>query len=164
MLFILVKDGVPVGEPIYDFQIKSGLKNVSFPKITQAEHFVPFGYEQVFEQEKPPFDERLYSLEEAPIKKVDGAWCKDWVLIPLFSQEELTQKEMHLKSIDEEEELVKLKSNIRSHRNGILRDCDWTQVADASVDQAAWATYRQALRDVPQQAGFPYSVVWPVKP
>jgi len=32
------------------------------------------------------------------------------------------------------------------------------------VDQAAWATYRQDLRDVPQQAGFPTTVVWPTKP
>jgi hypothetical protein len=40
----------------------------------------------------------------------------------------------------------------------------WTQVADAPVDQAAWTTYRQALRDVPDQAGFPADIKWPVAP
>jgi len=39
---------------------------------------------------------------------------------------------------------------MRIKRNGILADCDWTHVTDAVVaDQAAWATYRQALRDAP---------------
>jgi len=52
----------------------------------------------------------------------------------------------------------------RSKRNGLLSKSDWTQVADAPVDQAAWATYRQALRDVPDQAGFPADVIWPVAP
>ena len=45
-----------------------------------------------------------------------------------------------------------------------LTESDWTQVADAPVDQAAWATYRQALRDIPSQAGFPNEVTWPTEP
>lgn len=52
----------------------------------------------------------------------------------------------------------------RDHRDELLAASDWTQVADAPVDQAAWATYRQALRDVPEQAGFPAEIVWPTKP
>jgi len=46
----------------------------------------------------------------------------------------------------------------------LLSDSDWTQVADAPVDQAAWAVYRQALRDITDQEGFPYSVNWPTAP
>ena len=53
---------------------------------------------------------------------------------------------------------------VRMHRNGLLSESDWTQVADAPVNQTAWATYRQALRDVPAQEGFPNSVVWPTEP
>ena len=41
---------------------------------------------------------------------------------------------------------------------------DWTQTPDAPVDQQAWGESRQALRDVPQQAGFPTEITWPVKP
>jgi hypothetical protein len=55
-------------------------------------------------------------------------------------------------------------NEVRSKRNILLSQSDWTQVADAPVDQPAWATYRQALRDVPQQAGFPHEVDWPAKP
>jgi hypothetical protein len=55
-------------------------------------------------------------------------------------------------------------ANVRGYRDELLSESDWTQVADAPVDKAAWAAYRQALRDIPQQAGFPYSVNWPSKP
>lgn len=53
---------------------------------------------------------------------------------------------------------------VRAERNSFLAASDWTQVADAPVDQAAWATYRQALRDIPNQPGFPRDVAWPTKP
>ena len=53
---------------------------------------------------------------------------------------------------------------IRTERNAKLTQSDWTQVSDAPVDQAAWATYRQALRDIPSQAGFPNEVTWPTEP
>jgi len=53
---------------------------------------------------------------------------------------------------------------VRTQRDALLKESDWTQVADAPVDQSAWADYRQALRDVPQQEGFPQEVVWPNPP
>ena len=49
-------------------------------------------------------------------------------------------------------------------RDARLKASDWTQVLDAPVDQEAWATYRQALRDIPDQEGFPEDVTWPTKP
>lgn len=52
----------------------------------------------------------------------------------------------------------------RQKRNLLLTTSDWTQVADAPVDRAAWADYRQALRDITSQAGFPSEVNWPVAP
>lgn len=54
----------------------------------------------------------------------------------------------------------------RGKRNNLLAKYDWTQVADAPVDKAAWATYRQALRDLPNHVNWPnlsYSD-WPVPP
>lgn len=52
----------------------------------------------------------------------------------------------------------------RTKRNALLAASDWTQVADAPVDQPAWATYRQALRDITAQEGFPTDIDWPVQP
>lgn len=53
---------------------------------------------------------------------------------------------------------------MRSYRNTLLSDCDWTQLPDAPVNQQAWANYRRALRDVTSQTGFPWDIQWPEKP
>ena len=55
-------------------------------------------------------------------------------------------------------------TQVRAERDHLLAGCDWTQVADAPVDKAAWVIYRTALRDVPQQPGFPDNIIWPDRP
>jgi len=64
----------------------------------------------------------------------------------------------------DERQLEQEAEEARTQRDALLSQSDWTQVPDAPVDQAAWAEYRQALRDLPQQAGFPTEITWPVKP
>ncbi len=56
---------------------------------------------------------------------------------------------------------------VRAQRNSLLTLCDWTQLPDAPLtdgEKQEWAEYRQALRDVPEQTGFPDAVVWPSTP
>lgn len=57
-----------------------------------------------------------------------------------------------------------LQAEVRAKRNQLLTASDWTQVEDAPVDKAAWSAYRQSLRDISAQAGFPATVVWPTQP
>jgi hypothetical protein len=53
-------------------------------------------------------------------------------------------------------------TEVRETRDLLIAKSDWTQCADISpAVKAQWVPYRKALRDVPQQAGFPFSVVWP---
>lgn len=62
---------------------------------------------------------------------------------------------------------VELAAVARAERDARLAACDWTQLPDAPLDnaqRAAWAEYRQGLRDVPRQAGFPGAVEWPHAP
>jgi len=82
----------------------------------------------------------MQKLEAGPIQQVDGVWVQDWVVVDATAQE------------------------VRSKRNRLLSASDWTQLSDSPVDQSAWATYRQALRDIPKQAGFPTNVTWPTEP
>jgi len=63
-----------------------------------------------------------------------------------------------------EAERAEKAKEVRRERDRLLTASDWTQVADAPVVSLEWQPYRQALRDVPQQAGFPDSVDWPVPP
>lgn len=53
---------------------------------------------------------------------------------------------------------------VRAERNEKLKASDWTQVLDAPVQQQAWQTYRQALRDITAQPGFPWTITWPTEP
>jgi hypothetical protein len=56
---------------------------------------------------------------------------------------------------------------VKNKRNKLLILCDWTQLPDSPLtteQKSAWATYRQELRDIPQQQVDPYHVVWPLAP
>lgn len=80
-----------------------------------------------------------------------------------YSPEEYAQA-----NIDEQNFLtITLPRQIRKERNKLLAESDWTQVADIpfTVEQKqAWVTYRQALRDITKQEGFPTNVVFPKQP
>lgn len=69
-----------------------------------------------------------------------------------------------MKRSQAELESIVYSQQVRTKRNKLLAESDWTQVADAPVDKAAWATYRQALRDITEQDGFPLSVIYPEAP
>ena len=54
---------------------------------------------------------------------------------------------------------------VRGTRNAKLAECDWTDLPNSPVDNGSeWATYRQALRDIPQDFGSADAVTWPTKP
>jgi len=54
---------------------------------------------------------------------------------------------------------------VRNERNLKLAETDWTQMPDYNgSNKSAWATYRQSLRDVPAQSGFPNDITWPSEP
>jgi hypothetical protein len=53
---------------------------------------------------------------------------------------------------------------VRAERSAKLAATDWTQITDATADKTAWATYRQALRDITAQVGFPWTINWPTQP
>lgn len=58
-------------------------------------------------------------------------------------------------------------AELRAQRNRLLTECDWTQLDDTPMTNSqklAWASYRQALRDLTTQPGFPSEVTWPEQP
>lgn len=64
----------------------------------------------------------------------------------------------------EEKIAARLSSETKQLRNHMLALSDWTQLPDATADKEEWATYRQALRDITDQPGFPHDVSWPKEP
>lgn len=103
-----------------------------------------------------------YSMRQG-VEQMDGKWYTKYVLGPIFTDTPdatAAEQEAAYKARKDEERATA----VRATRTQKLSECDWTQLADAPVDKAVWATYRQALRDVPTQAGFPWTVQWPDKP
>ena len=80
-------------------------------------------------------------------------------LAPITNEQDLIE--------NEKQRLARLPFAIRNRRNALLKESDWTQYPDSPLSaeqKQAWATYRQALRDIPNQAGFPTDVQFPAAP
>ena len=94
------------------------------------------------------------------VEQLDGKWYTKYILGPVFTGDTAAADEAEYKAMKDAERAT----SVRASRTQMLNDCDWTQIADSTADKTAWATYRQALRDVPAQAGFPWTVTWPDAP
>ncbi len=75
----------------------------------------------------------------------------------------LTGDDLSQKRADDAGVNDRMCASARNHRDQLLQATDWQALSDNTMGDAMTA-YRQALRDVPDQAGFPFSVVWPDKP
>jgi len=80
-----------------------------------------------------------------------------------LTAEELAEKQAQDQAWESGKEDRALEA-LRKERNKLLVESDWTQVIDAAVDQAAWATYRQALRDLPENTADVFNPIYPTKP
>jgi hypothetical protein len=106
-----------------------------------------------------------YSMRSG-VEEVNGKWYTKYILGPVFANTEdatAIEQETGYKA-QKDAEFAKA---ARDSRDKLLADCDWVVVKALESGQtvpAAWATYRQALRDLPQQIGFPVTIDWPVKP
>ena len=107
--------------------------------------------------------------QRAGVEQLDGKWYTKYILGPVFTDTPATDTQPAQTAAENEAEYKARKDaeqakSVRTQRTQKLSDSDWTQIADSTADKAAWATYRQALRDVPTQAGFPWTIVWPTQP
>lgn len=147
-MYAIVEGGSVVEYPISDLRVK--FPQISFPdKI--PEDSLPDGVVPVVFGPKPAHNPDTEMLSQGMPQFVDGVWRADYSVVPL----PLHELQFRLQT---------LAGAVRNQRNIYLQQSDWTQLADAQVDRAAWAAYRQALRDVPSQDGFPRNVNWPTKP
>jgi hypothetical protein len=102
-----------------------------------------------------------YSMRQG-VEQINGQWFTKYVLGPIFTDGETTAAEQEA-AYQATKDAEQAKS-VRNQRTEKLKDSDWTQIADSTADKEAWATYRQALRDITAQSGFPWTVTWPDAP
>lgn len=134
----------------YPYDLRELRKSVSLPQNPSAdilaEHKIV-----IIEPTDPPTADYTQVVTEAKPRKIDGVWQQSWT-IANASQDEINSRTT-------QEELA-----VKAKRNSLLQQSDWTQLPDAPVDHAAWAQYRNELRQVKSQPGFPWTVTWPDPP
>ena len=107
--------------------------------------------------------------QRAGVEQLDGKWYTKYILGPVFT-DRAAEGDQPAQTAAEQETAYKARkdaeqaASVRAQRTQMLKDSDWTQIADSTADKTAWATYRQALRDITDQAGFPWTITWPNDP
>ena len=107
-----------------------------------------------------------YSMRQGVEQQSDGKWYSKYVLGPIFTDNEdgtAAQQEAAYKAQKDAEQAA----SVRSDRDRRLAKTDWRVIKvleEGSLQDFDWAAYRQMLRDVPSQDGFPWNVTWPVEP
>ena len=129
-------------------QLRRDNPQTSFPKLIPDDMLASYDVYPYTRPIAPEYDSLTARL-------VDGVFEQDtvgnWSLPYVIEQQPLEQAER----------------NIRSRRDGLLQETDWIVARAYERGEpvpANWVSYRQALRDITSQAGFPYSVEWPTKP
>lgn len=138
------------GQPeIYSIvQLRRDNPQVSFPEVPSDELLASYG---VYSYTRPA--------------QLDCDWLTSKVVDGSFEQDADGNWSLPYKL--EAHPLADAEANVRSHRGSLLADSDWIVTKSLEAGQAVpadWAAYRQALRDVTAQTGFPYYVIWPTKP
>lgn len=119
-------------------------------KLT-PEQVAHFGVHQLKLITPPYFDPASQKREHGPALLIDGVWTQNYIVTDLDGGEAAAKADAQWMIV-------------RAERDAKLAASDWTQVADAPVDNLVWAAYRQALRDLPQTQTNPFSIIWPAIP
>lgn len=159
------------GEHIFtEFGLREHFKGQQkLPRPLTVEWLAANGVDPVFEGPQATGG-TVYQYSQADgLEQIEGKWYTKYILGPVFTDRAAEGDRPAQTAAEQEAEYKAMKdaeqaANVRRTRNDKLKDCDWTQLADSTADKAAWATHRQALRDITAQAGFPWTIDWPVAP
>lgn len=153
MLYVLTNsDGTLDRYPYTLTELIRSNPATSWPDVPSAALVASFNVYPVKPSDQPPSDHTV-NLERTAIKE-DDQWVEKWSVVPA------TPEQIAERTASQAEE-------IRQRRDEALKQSDWTQLADAALDTSQaqeWRDYRDDLRAVPQQTGFPWQVVWPIAP
>jgi hypothetical protein len=157
------------GQVMYESEFRAYTKANGGPSwdITTTEILDNLGADVVFEGPQATGGTVYQYSQASGVEQLDGKWYTKHILGPVFIDQVVdgvtttaAQQEVAYKASKDAEQA----KSVRATRSEKLADSDWTQIADAPVDKAVWATYRQALRDVTAQSGFPWTITWPDAP
>jgi hypothetical protein len=134
------------GEVLFGGDVRKLHKKVSFR--SDGGTFSDLGYDEIASTQ-PPTPSGTYKAvyRDGETQDANGDWAEAW------AERDMTVEEVQQRDHGKAEQ-------VRAERNEKLANSDWTALSDVTMT-AEMTTYRQALRDVPAQSGFPQAVEWP---
>jgi len=156
------------GEVKTQGQIRSMHPNVSLPKVWNANVNETLGIDPVIASPKPdPSGDYKVVVRNGVEQDANGNWIWAWTENDMF--QEYTDDDDNVVTVQDQIDAkvaadnAALASTERATRDDLLKATDHYGLSDVTMSEAM-TTYRQALRDVPQQEGFPQTITWPTKP
>ena len=156
------------GEVKSQGQIRSDNPNVSLPKVWNANVNEALGIDPVLASPKPdPSGDFKVVVRNGVEQDAKGNWVYAWTEREMFT--EYTDDEGNTVTVQAQKDAKVAKDNAalaaieRATRDDLLKATDHYGLSDVTMSEAM-TTYRQALRDVPQQTDFPGTITWPTKP
>jgi hypothetical protein len=157
------------GQVMYEAEFRTHIKTNGGPtwETTTTEVLEALGADVIFEGPQATGGTVYQMSVYGGIEQIDGKWYTKWNLGPSFFQTEdaegnvttAAQNEAAYKAAKDVEQA----KSVRTTRDTKLSETDWRFRSDMTPSQA-WKDYCQALRDVPSQAGFPWTIEWPTQP
>ena len=157
------------GEVMYEGEFRQLHFGLGLPKVLTEAIINEWGADIVFEGPQASGGTVYqYSMRQG-VEQIEGKWYTKYVLGPIFTDTPATEETPAKTAAENEAAYQAMKdaeqaANVRTQRTQKLKDSDWTQIADSTADKTAWATYRQALRDITSASGFPWTMTWPETP
>jgi hypothetical protein len=152
-MYVLASDQTVAQYPYTTDMLRRDNPQTSFPSTFSPATLAAWDVYHVVITSQPEYNPATEKcIEGTPILSGDQ-WSQAWEIVPLSEQEISANTERQWAAI-------------RSERNAKIADCDWTQLDDTpltNTQKQAWATYRQALRDITLQPD-PFAIEWPVEP
>ena len=156
------------GEIKTDTQLRAENKNISFPKAWNSSVHDALGVDPVLEAPAPSPSAAYKSVvRNGAVQDGQGNWVYAWVEREMFT--EYTDDNGDVQTVAAQKtaydtaNTAALAASERAKRTALLVETDHYALADVTMPDAI-KTYRQALRDVPQQTDFPSTINWPTKP
>ena len=143
-------------------EIRAMHKNTSFPKVWGANVHEAIGIDPVLITPKPSPSTDYKIVERNGAVQEGDNWVQAWVERDMFTTDSEGTKAAKEAAYRAELDATAA-AFVRKDRDERLAKTDWLALSDTTMS-SEWATYRQALRDVTGQAGFPNTITWPTEP
>jgi hypothetical protein len=156
------------GQVMYESEFRAYTKANGGPswETTTTEVLTALSADVVFEGPQATGGTVYQYSQASGVEQIDGKWYTKYVLGPVFIDQVVdgvtttaAQNEANYKAEKDAEQA----KSVRASRDTKLSETDWRFRSDMTPSQA-WKDYCQALRDVPTQTGFPWTITWPTQP